>query len=121
MNVRELSEKYLEKTLENPNAAGSPYTLIDPNNVRYPVVGTVGDISMLIDPISGEAISGRTITTTCRMMRLPVQPRRGWRAELPDLAGNIQQLYVQEIKPDNTIGLYYFVMSLDLKDKEPAE
>ncbi|GHV90452.1 hypothetical protein AGMMS50268_09550 [Spirochaetia bacterium] len=119
MNVRELSEKYLEKTLENPNAAGSPYTLIDTENVQYPVVGTVGDISMLIDPITGETISGRTITTTCMMKRLPVQPKRGWRAELPDLAGSIQKLYVQEISPDHTTGIYYFVMSLDLRE-EPA-
>ena len=118
-NLRELSERYLEKTLENPKAAGTAYTLIDPQGTRYPVVGTVGDISLLIDPITGESVEGRTLITTCRIKRLPIIPQRGWQAELPDLAGNVQNLFIEGISPDYTIGLYYFTMGLDLPG-EPA-
>jgi hypothetical protein len=119
MNVRELSEKYLEKTLENPDAAGSPYTLICPTGMRYPVVGTVGDTAILVDPVTGESIINRTITTTCLIKRLPVKPERGWRADVPDLWKNdVLHLYVQEVQPDNTIGLYYFTMGFNLE--EPA-
>jgi hypothetical protein len=116
MNVRELSEKYLEKTLENPNAAGSPYTLIDLAGVQYPVVGTVGDTSILVDPITGESIINRTITTTCMIKRLPVKPERGWQADVPDLQGNVRHLYIQEVQPDHTIGLYYFTMGFNLEE-----
>jgi hypothetical protein len=122
MNVRELSEKYLEKTLENPNAAGSPYTLFDPADAPYPVVGTVSDTSITVDPVTGESIISRTITTTCLIKRLPVKPERGWKADVPDLQGNILHLYVQEVQPDNTIGLYYFTMGFNLDEpEEPAE
>ena len=115
-NLRELSNRYLEKTLENDKRAGTPYTLIDPQNVEYPVVGTVGDISLLIDPVTGEQIQGRSITTTCLTKRLPKPPARGWKARLPDLSGKIQELFVQGVAPDYTVGLYYFTMGLDLEE-----
>jgi hypothetical protein len=122
MNVRELSEKYLEKTLENPNAAGSPYTLFDPAGAPYPVVGTVGDTSITVDPVTGESIINRTITAACLIKRLPVKPERGWKADIPDLQGDILHLYVQEVRPDNTTGLYYFTMGFNLEEPgEPAE
>jgi hypothetical protein len=122
MNVRELSQMYLEKTLENPDAAGSPYTLICPAGTRYPVVGTVSDTSILVDPITGESIINRTIITTCLIKRLPVQPERGWRADIPDLwKGGVHHLYIQEVNPDNTIGLYYFTMGFNLEEPEEME
>jgi len=118
-NLRALSNKYMEKTLENPRTAGTPFTIIDPQENRFDVTGTVEDISMLVDPITGEALQGRTITVTCLIKRLPKQPRRGWRVELPSLgATNINKLYVQEVQPDRTIGLYY--LSLSSKEKKDA-
>jgi len=113
-NLRAISERYMEKTLENPKRFGTPYTLIDPQDTRYNVTGTVGDISVLLEPATGETINGRTITTTCLMKRLPVPPRRGWRAQLPELSGKIQELFVQGVLPDHTAGLYYCTMGLDL-------
>lgn len=117
MSVRELAEKYLEKTLENSRAAGSPYTLIDLAGVQYPVVGTIGDTSILVDPITGESIINRTIVTTCRVRRLPVKPERGWKADVSDLwKENMLHLFVQEVQPDYTIGLYYFTLGFDLEE-----
>jgi len=117
-NLREISNRYLEKTLENPGRAGTPYTVIDPQENRYPVVGTVGDVSIITDA-NGEAIANRTIIATCLAKRLPETPRRGWQAEVPSLSGKTQKLYIQEVQPDNTIGLYYFSLGFDFRE-EPA-
>ena len=118
-NLRALSNKYLEKTLENPKTAGTPYTIIDPQENRFDVTGTVGDISLLVDPITGEALQGRTITVTCLIKRLPKQPRRGWQVELPSLnTTKLKKLYIQEVQPDRTIGLYY--LSLGTTEKKEA-
>ena len=118
-NLRAIANRYLEKTLENPNRAGTPYTIIDPQEARYPVTGTVGDISLVIDESTGEAMQGRTIIATCLIKRLPVKPRRGWQAEILNLAGEPHKLYIQEVQPDNTIGLYYFSLGHDFH-KEAA-
>jgi hypothetical protein len=115
-NLRAISERYLEKTLENPKRFGTPYTLIDPQDALHEVTGTVGDISVLLNPSTGETIQGRTITATCLMKRLPVPPCRGWRAQLPELSGKIQELFIQGVAPDYTAGLYYFTMGLDLAE-----
>jgi hypothetical protein len=110
----------MARTLENPKTAGTPYTLIDPQNTKHEVVGTVGDISILIDPATGETIQGRTITTTCMMRRLPVPPCRGWRAQLPSLENDIQELFIQGVSPDYTAGVYYFTMGLNLDEESAA-
>jgi microcystin degradation protein MlrC len=86
-NLRDIANKYLEKTLENPNRAGTPYIIIDPQDNQYPVTGTIGDISLLVDAMTGEVMQGRTIIATCIMKRLPLPPRRGWRAEVKTLSG----------------------------------
>jgi len=118
-NLRDIANRYLEKTLENPKRAGTPFTIIDPQEHRYPVTGTVGDISLVVDAGSGEAVQGRTVIATCLMKRLPIPPRRGWQAEVPNLAGEQKKFYIQEVQPDNTIGLYYFSLGVDIC-KEPA-
>jgi hypothetical protein len=118
-NLREIANRYLEKTLENPKRAGTPFTVIDPQERRYPVTGTVGDISILVDAATGEVMQGRTVICTCLMKRLPVPPRRGWQAEVHSLTGELQKYYIQEVQPDNTIGLYYFSLGFDYC-KEPA-
>jgi len=60
-------------------------------------------------------MQGRTVIATCLIKRLPVPPRRGWQAEVSNLAGELQKFYIQEVQPDNTIGLYYFSLGLDLE------
>jgi hypothetical protein len=115
-NLRVTSERYLEKTLGNPKRAGTQYTLIDPHDTEHPVVGSVGDISLIVDPATGEVIQGRSITTTCIIKTLPVQPCRGWRAQLPGLDGKVQELFIQGVSPDHTIGLYYFTMGVNLEE-----
>ena len=111
-NLREKANRYLEKTLENPKTAGSPYTIIDPLDNHYPVTGTVGDTHLTVDE-SGQAVQTKTVVVTCLMRRLPVEPKRGWRVKLLALSGEIEKYFIQEVQPDKTIGLYYFVLGHD--------
>ena len=111
-NLRGKANRYLEKTLENPERAGTPYTIIDPQDNTYPVTGTVGDTHLAVDE-SGQAVQTKQVVVTCLMCRLSVEPKRGWRVHVPALGGEIEKYFIQEVQPDKTIGLYYFVLGHD--------
>ena len=118
-NLREKANRYLEKTLESPKAAGTPYTIIDPKENHYPVIGTMGDTHIAVDA-SGEAMQTRNTVVTCLIKRLPAKPERGWRVLLPSLCGKIEKYFIQEVQPDDTIGLYYFVLGHNFAKAEAA-
>jgi hypothetical protein len=119
MNIKELAERDLTHTLENQNASGSPFVLIDPLGNEYPLAGDVGDVSLLAESANGETFRSRTITAACRIKTLlqqtPLIPARGWQARVTDLNGNDISLYVQGVDPDRTLGLYNLTMGLDLE------
>ncbi|MCL2381350.1 MAG: hypothetical protein FWC64_07115 [Treponema sp.] len=118
-NLRETANRYLEKTLENPARAGTPYTIIDPQeNKQYAVTGTVSDTHLSVDA-NGEAIQDRAIIVTCLIKRLPVHPQRGWEVHLKELNGEAKKYFIQEVQPDNTIGLYYFVLGHNFSEDSP--
>jgi hypothetical protein len=114
MNLRERAERDLIHTLEDPNGAGTPYTIIDPHGNHFSVVGAVGDISLLTDPTTGETIRSRTIVTTCGIKSLTAQtlaiPERGWKAIIDDT-----DLFIAGNDPDRTLGIYNITMALDLE------
>jgi len=119
-NLRATANRYLEKTLENPKMAGTSYTVFDPQGKNhYYVTGTVGDTSLAVDA-NGETVQNQTVFATCLMRRLPVQPQRGWQVCLPALGGEVKKYFIQEVQPDNTIGLYYFVLGYDFSKESAA-
>jgi len=111
-NLRQTANRYLEKTMENPERAGTPYTVIDPQENCYHVTGTVGDTHLAVDA-SGETVQTQAVVVTCLMKRLPVKPQRGWQIQLLALNGELERYFIQEVQTDNTIGLYYFVLGHD--------
>lgn len=121
-NVRGLASADLRLTLEDENGAGTPYTLIDKDGAEYPLVGTFDDIGLLIDPISGEAIQGRTISATCRAETILAAsgkiPERGWKARIVGLDGKAAMLFIQRNQYDRTIGLCLLTLGLKLGETE---
>jgi hypothetical protein len=119
LNLRELAEADLARTLEDTSSAGAPFTLIDTKGVEYPVTGTVGDIGIVISPVTGERVSSRSIVCACRIKTLSAQtpeiPARGWKARLSDVNGNVIQAFVQGSSPDRTLGIYNLVIGLDVE------
>jgi hypothetical protein len=124
MNVQELAERDLALILENKNASGSPFVLIDPSGNEYPLTGDLGDVSLLTESAVGETFRSRTITAVCRIKTLsektPLVPERGWQARIA-LNGNAVSLYVQGNDPDRTLGLYNLTMGLDLEPPPETE
>jgi hypothetical protein len=121
-NIRAVAESDLKTIIEDPSGAGTAYTLIENTGAEYPVVGTFGDIGLLIDPISGEAIQGRTITATCMASTITAAagkvPARGWKARAMGLDGKSYTLFVQRNEHDRTIGLCRLTLGLKLKEPE---
>jgi hypothetical protein len=123
-NIRALAESDLGKIIEDVNGAGTPYTLIDSEG-EYPVIGTFGDIAFLIDPVSGEAIQGRTISAACRASTIIAAagkvPARGWKVRTTGLDGKVYALYVQRNEYDRSIGLCRLTLGLKLKELSGKE
>ncbi|MDR2509248.1 MAG: hypothetical protein LBC77_01235 [Spirochaetaceae bacterium] len=121
MGLREQAESDLALTLEDPSV-GSPFVLIDPTGTEYTVVGTVGDIGLLIAPESGERIRSRSIVCSCRIKTLEGLganvPGRGWRARITDLQGNTLGAYVEGNDPDRTLGIYNLVIGMDVEAQD---
>jgi hypothetical protein len=119
--VRDLAAADLRKIIEDPNGAGTPFTLINSAG-EFPVAGTFGDIASLIDPVSGEPIQGRSIEATCAAQTIISAagkvPARGWKARVTALDGTITTLFVQRNEYDRTIGLCRLALGLQLKEGE---
>lgn len=121
MSLRDLAEGDLAFILEDTFCAGSPFTLIDPSGVAYPVAGLVGDIGLLIAPETGERIRSRSIVCSCRIKTLAARtehvPCRGWRIRFTDLSGGTIDGYVEGCNPDRTLGVYNLVIGLDVEER----
>lgn len=109
MGLRELAESDLAETLEDPNGAGSPFTIIDPDGNEFSLMGTFGDIGYLLDIETGLPVQGRTITAAYRIKTLAekicVAPSKGWRVKVTGLDGVEYMLHVVNYEPDRTIGI----------------
>jgi hypothetical protein len=120
-NVRDQAAADIQKIIEDESGAGTPYILIDDKG-EYPVVGTLGDIGTLTDPITGEAIQDRSIEATVSAQTITAAagkvPARGWRACVTGLDGKTITLHVQQNAYDRTIGLCLLTLGLHLPEKE---
>jgi hypothetical protein len=103
-----MAENDLAQTLEDPDS-GTPYTLIDPSGVEFPVIGTFGDVGFLLNPDTGLPVEGRSITAAYRMKTLAELtadiPSKGWKAKARDLSGKEYVLYIVRYEPDRTMGI----------------
>ena len=107
------------------DSEGIPYTLINDEG-EYPVRGIIGDIGSLLDPVSGEAIQGRSIEATVTTETLISHvagkvPARGWRARVTGRDGKETTLFVKRNEYDRTIGLCRLTLGINLKDTDDGE
>jgi hypothetical protein len=118
MNVQELARADFLAIAENDKAAGGLYSLRDGEGNTYSAAGVMGDISLILDPATGESFRSRTITATCGILSLAgktdKKPQRGWKAVITDLFGNEVELYVQGNDPDYTLGVYNLTLGITM-------
>ena len=121
MSLRRVAEADLGRILTDTECGfGWPIVLISPRGRRLPLVGFSNDIAELIDPDTGQAVSGRLASVALRMSSLPADLPQGtadtsvrpWRVEFVDIVGRSWRFAVRESNPDRTLGLHVLILEL---------
>lgn len=118
MGIKELAAADAEQILGTAEA-GSPFVIVNPGNVEFPVSGTFGDIGLLMDPETGAPVQGQTIAAAYPMRLLKEQtgevPEKGWRVKAWDLSG-VERIYFVVRPPihDWTIGITRLQLGVNL-------
>jgi hypothetical protein len=126
MGLRQLAETDLGHILEDDSSGfGWPITLTDPDgNINTDeLLGFTDDIAQIIDPDTGQAVSGRLASVAIRIARLTevglTLPRgiadsgsKPWIVEFDDINGNPYKFKVSQSNPDRAIGLVTLILEL---------
>lgn len=121
MGLREIAESDLGKILEDPDYFGWDVSIIDPSGKTDSLIGFSGDIGFMIDPDTGQSISGRYAEVNLRISTLFSKgftlPRgisdpnsRPWVITFNDLYGNAHTFKVFRSMPDRTLGFITCVL-----------
>lgn len=122
MGLRELAAAD-NRTILNDSVSGFGYSIIvtDPSGVQTPFTGYSNDISQLIDPDTGVAVSGRVASVAINIRDLTEQglslPKsiadktsKPWLITFDDINGNPQTFKVAQSNPDRAIGMLVCVL-----------
>lgn len=126
MGLREQAERDLGFILEDDKRGfGWPITLIAPNDVQARLIGFSDDISQIIDPDTGQIVSGRvasvslrTSTILCAMptsgfpRAIADETKKPWRVKFDDLCGQEYLFKVMASDPDRTLGLVVCMLEI---------
>lgn len=126
MSLREVAEQDLGIILEDLETGfGWPITLTAPDGTAATFTGFASDISQLIDPDTGQAVSGRLATITLRNAVIDQElPGKGlpinvvdtnnkpWLVSFDDINGVNYIFKVAESNPDRTLGLTVCILEL---------
>jgi len=124
MNLRSVAEKDLGAILEDGVMGfGWAIQVTDPSGLSKHLTGFSDDISQIIDPDTGEAVSGRLVSVALRIsslttagLTLPVgiadASIKPWVIEFNDINGNPFKFKVSQSNPDRAIGLVTCLLEL---------
>lgn len=124
MSLRERAERDLGAILNNRTSGfGWPITLTDPAGVEYPdLTGFSNDISQVVDPDTGQLVSGRQASAAIRISDLtaagvPELPRnipehtaKPWLVEFTDINGTAHVFKVRQSNPDRALGMTSLIL-----------
>lgn len=118
MGLRDLAERDLGLILENTETGfGWPITVTDPAGVSKPLKGFSNDIAQVIDPDTGQLVSGRSASVSIRLAALTAAgfsslPRnvtertsKPWVVQFDDINGQPWTFKVRSADPDRALGL----------------
>lgn len=117
MSLRQLAETDLGLILEDSSTGfGWPITITDPAGNTGTPTGFSDDIAQIIDPDTGQAVSGRLVSVALRISSLALEgltlPRgiadagsKPWVIEFDDINGNAFKFKVLKSNPDRVVGL----------------
>jgi hypothetical protein len=122
MGLRDLAEADLGRILEDAETGfGYAITLTDPSGTALPLVGFSNDIAQVIDPDTGQVVSGRLASVALRISTIIAAglglPRgiansssKPWVVEFDDLLGTPHKFKVFQSNPDRTIGMITLIL-----------
>lgn len=118
MNLRTRAESDLQYILEDSeNGFGWAISLTDPNGTTESLTGSSNDISQVIDPETGQVVSGRSASIALRASSifgagfnsLPVgvadRSSKPWIVQFDDINGNSHTFKVIQSNPDRALGI----------------
>lgn len=124
MGLRQTAERDLGLILEDQSQGfGWPITLTNPEDVSVDFVGFSDDISQVIDPDTGVAVSGRMASIALRIssiyaagFTLPVGVADSgslpWVVSFNDINGNSHLFKISKSNPDRAAGLLTCLLEL---------
>lgn len=124
MGLRDVAERDLGRILENSTTGfGWPITVTGPSGLSKPLTGFSDDISQVIDPDTGEAVSGRLASVALRIsslvaagLGLPVgiadSASKPWVIEFNDINGNPYKFKVAQSNPDRALGMVVCLLEI---------
>jgi hypothetical protein len=121
MSLRVQAEADLGSILENTNEFGMAVTLTSPSGQSLSMTGLSNDISMTIDPETGQLVGGRYVNIALRLSTIhnagletprgiEAKTQKPWRALVTGIDG-VQTLFkVVRSYPDRAIGQVTLVL-----------
>ena len=121
MSLRDLAEQDLGATLEDVAGFGWSITVTDPAGTSVAFVGQSTDIAQIIDPDTGQAVSGRLASVALRVSSLttaglgrPVgiayAGSKPWIVEFDDINGESYKFKVAKTNPDRALGIVVCIL-----------
>lgn len=118
MNLRQQAESDLQYILgDSVTGFGWPITVTDPNGTSGQLTGATTDISQVVDPETGQVVSGRSASVAIRTASifgvgfnsLPVavtdKNSKPWLVRFSDINGSSYTFKVIQSNPDRTLGI----------------
>lgn len=124
MNIRQLAEIDLGVTLEDSvSGFGWAVTLTNPQGVSVNLTGQAHDISQMIDPETGVAISGRSAAFVLRRSSViasgvgepcgvPDGSTLPWLVAFSDINGSPHVFKVEDAEPDRVLGTFTLMLGV---------
>ncbi len=124
MGLRQIAEADLGVILEDSvTGFGWPITITNPSGNAQALTGFSDDIAQVIDPDTGQIVSGRLASVSLRIASLTAAglslpegiadaTQKPWLIAFDDISGNSFTFKVMQSNPDRAIGLVTCILEL---------
>lgn len=118
MGLREQAALDSRTILEDSTAGfGWPLVLTSPAGVSTSLTGFTSDVSVTIDPDTGQAVAGRKASVAVSLSSLPAMPAavadeltKPWLVTFADVQGVTSTWKVIEVLPDRAVGVVVLLL-----------
>ena len=121
MSLRAQAQADLATILGDPSAFGNTVRITDPTGAFFDVVAQTTDVSRVMDPQTGIAVSGNAASIVVSHTALvavgagvpvgiPDTTQKPWVVEFTDARGTARKFKVVESMPDRELGCYVLIL-----------